>query len=156
MKIIAVSGTPGTGKSTLAKELAVKLGYTYIDVSLMVDSVTEEYDEERDCAVVDVGNLTRRITEELKGILGGAVVDSHLSHYLSPKLVSLCIITKCGLKELKKRLEKRGYSERKVRENLDAEIFDTCRVEAIEEGHKVEVVETDKPYSVDEIIKGLP
>ena len=47
-----------------------------------------------------------------------------------------------SLKTLKKRLEKRGYSKEKVRENLDAEIFDTCRIEALEAGHNVEVIYT--------------
>ena len=59
------------------------------------------------------------------------------------KYVDKCIITKCDLKELEKRLQKRKYSKEKIRENLDAEIFDTCRVEALEAGHNVEVVNTD-------------
>ena len=51
------------------------------------------------------------------------------------------IIVKTSLKNLKKRLEKRGYNKLKVRENLEAEIFDVCFEEAKELGHKVEVVE---------------
>jgi broad-specificity NMP kinase len=46
------------------------------------------------------------------------------------------------LKKLKKRLEKRNYSKSKIRENLDAEIFDVCLVEAKEKGHKIKVIET--------------
>ena len=72
------------------------------------------------------------------------VIDSHLSHYLPKKYVKLCVVTKCDLKVLKKRLEKRKYSKGKVRENLDAEIFDVCLNEAKELGHKVKVVDTTK------------
>src|SRR3989344_3218410 len=46
------------------------------------------------------------------------------------------------LKKVKKRLEKRGYNKLKIRENLDAEIFDVCYEEAKELGHKVEVIES--------------
>ena len=44
--------------------------------------------------------------------------------------------------DLKKRLEKRGYSKQKIRENMDAEIFDVCLNEAKEEGHKIKIVRT--------------
>ena len=52
------------------------------------------------------------------------------------------IILKCELKKQKKRLEKRKDSKNKIRENLDAEIFDVCFEEAKELRHKVEVVES--------------
>ena len=51
------------------------------------------------------------------------------------------------IKELKKRLEDRGYSSLKVRENVDSEIFDICLTESMESGHKVFIIETDKDYS---------
>ena len=67
-----------------------------------------------------------------------------MSHYLPKKYVDLCIVTKCGLKKLKKRLEKRKYNKKKIRENLDCEIFDICLNEAMEKGHKVKIVDTSK------------
>ena len=60
------------------------------------------------------------------------IIDSHLSHFLPKDLIDILIITRCELKELKKRLEKRKYSEQKVRENMDAEIFEICKTEAQE------------------------
>ena len=73
----------------------------------------------------------------------GIIIDSHLSHYLSKEVVDKVIITKCDLKKLKKRLEKRKYTIDNIRENMDAEIFDVCRIEALEEGHTVEIINTD-------------
>lgn len=64
------------------------------------------------------------------------VIDGHLSHFLPHKTVDFCIITKCNLKTLEKRLKNKGYSSKKVRENLDCEIFDTSLNEATELGHK--------------------
>jgi adenylate kinase len=54
----------------------------------------------------------------------------------------LCIVTKCNLKELEKRLKKRGYNKAKIRENLDCEIFDVCLNEAMKKGHKIKIFDT--------------
>jgi len=86
------------------------------------------------------------------------IIDSHLSHYLPKKYVDLCIVIKCDIKELKKRLEKRKYSKIKIRENLDSEIFDICLVEAKENKHKIIIVDTTKKKvdkSVNEITKKI-
>lgn len=82
--------------------------------------------------------------DNYKKIKDGMIIDSHLSHYLPSKYVDLCIITKCNLKVLEKRLKKRRYSNKKIRENLDAEIFDVCLNEAKENNHEVFVVDTSK------------
>jgi adenylate kinase len=139
MTVIIISGTPGTGKTTLAKIIA-KFGYRRIDVNRLVNQkrLYAGYDRKRGSKIVD----TDRLTKELARLITSSrnkkmVVDSHLSHYLPPDYVDLCIVTKCDLKELEKR-----YNQAKVRENLDAEIFDICYNEAKEFGHKVVVVDT--------------
>lgn len=153
MTFIVVTGTPGTGKTTVATHLAERLGYVYVDVSEFIESHTlsEGYDDEKKCEIVDTDRLAEKLFEVFKG--RDVVIDSHLSHYISKDVVDLCIVTKCDITVLKERLEKRGYSEKKVRENLDAEIFDTCRVEAEEAGHTVLVAETDKEVDYDFISK---
>ena len=72
------------------------------------------------------------------------IIDSHLSHYLLKEYVKLCVVTKCDIKVLKGRLEKRKYSKLKVRENMDAEIFDICFGEAEDFGHKIKIIDTTK------------
>jgi broad-specificity NMP kinase len=46
MKKIIVTGTPGTGKTTLAKKLSKKLKYAYIDVNNVIkeNKLKEGYD----------------------------------------------------------------------------------------------------------------
>ena len=78
----------------------------------------------------------------------GIIIDSHLSHYLPKKYADLCIVTKCSLKTLKHRLEQKGYSKNKVRENLDAEIFDICLNEARESGHNILIADTTKGINI--------
>ena len=141
--IIAVTGSPATGKTALAKRLAKELGFEHIDLNRVIEEKGwhEGRDEKRDTLVVDETTLTKRVKSLIKP-RKSYVIDSHLSHFISPELVNVCIVCTCELKELKKRLEKRGYAPEKVRENLDAEIFENCRIEAEENGHKIIIIET--------------
>ena len=154
--IIIVSGTPGTGKTTLSKKLAKELDYRYIDISKLIKEkgLQESYDKKRKCYEVD----TRKLNKELIKIIKESknlIIDSHLSHNLSKKYVDLCIITKCDLKKLEKRLKGKKYSKAKVRENLDVEIFDICLNEAREADHKIDVIDTTRRINVKKIIKKL-
>jgi adenylate kinase len=68
------------------------------------------------------------------------VIDGHFSHEVPPASAEKCYVTKAQLPELRKRLEARGYSAQKVKENLECEIFDVCYQEAKEKGHVIEII----------------
>jgi len=160
MKVAIVTGSIASGKTTLAKALSKKLNYKYIDVHNLIkkNKLYDSYDRKDKCYIVDVKKLNKFLIKEInqykriikkellkkKKQMKGIIIDSHLSHYLARKHVDLCIVTKCELKELQKRLKKKGYSKNKIRDNLDCEIFDVCLNEAREKGHKVLVVDTGK------------
>ena len=145
--IICVSGTPGTGKTTLSRRLARELGLSYLDGNEIISkyNLSEGFDKKKGCKIVDTKRFAMSAIKECEKLKKGAIIDSHLSHNLPPSKISLCIICKADLKVLKKRLEKRGYSKAKVRENLDAEIFDVCLTEATEKGHDVIILKDYKP-----------
>ena len=156
MKTIIVGGTPGTGKTTLAKRLAKKLNFHYLDVNEIIEkyNISEGYDKKRDTKIIDTKKLNLALTKEIRNFKQskeGIIIDSHLSHHLPKKYVDLCIVTKCNLKEMENRLKKKKYSKSKIRENLDAEIFDVCLNEAKENGHKVIVIDTTKDLNIENI-----
>jgi adenylate kinase len=144
MKAIVVSGTPGTGKTGISKLISRKLEYKYVDVKKLIkkNKLSDGYDNEKKCEIVDAKKLSRFLVKFIKKSNQNLIIDSHLAHYLPKKYVDMCIITKCNLKELKKRLEKRKYSREKIRENLDSEIFEICVNEAAEKGHSVIILDT--------------
>lgn len=150
MKVIIVTGSVCTGKTTIAKKIAKFLKARYIDVNNIIrkENLSEGYDRKRKCKIVDEKKLVKSLVKLIKNSKEDLVIDSHLSHYLPSKYVDLCIVTTCDLKRLKKRLEKRGYDRNKVRENLDAEIFEVCLSEAKEVGHNIQVVDTSKKENV--------
>jgi adenylate kinase len=137
--IIAITGTPGTGKTTIAKWLAVNIGYDLVDIDKLLEiypNIKSGFDEEMDANIIDLDKLNKAFDDYINSYNKHNIVfDSHLSHYIDKKNVHLVIITHCELQELKKRLVERGYSEKKIRENIDAEIFDVCKTEAQENGH---------------------
>ena len=153
MKVIIVTGCVATGKTTLSKKIAARLKFHYIDVNELIKehNLAEGYDKKREASIIDTKKLNKILINIISNLKESLVIDSHLSHYMDKKYVDLCIVTKCNLKELKKRLEKRNYSKEKIRENLDADIFDVCLNEAKEEGHNVLVVETDKKMDWEEL-----
>ena len=142
---IIVTGNPATGKTTIAKKIAKQKNLKYIDVNELIkeNKLYSYYNEKDKSYVVDVKKLNKFLINLIKKNKK-VVLDSHLTHYLPVKYVDECIVTKCNLKELKKRLEKRKYSKEKIKNNLDCEIFDVCRIEALENKHKVKVVDTSK------------
>ena len=157
MAVIIITGTPGTGKSTLAQLIGRQLGFQRIDVNALIDrkQLCEDYDEARQCRIVDIEKLNRELialSTEAGEKKENLVIDSHLSQHLPRKYVDLCIVTRCDLKVLQERLAARGYPAVKVRENLDAEIFDNCLTEAEEAGHKVLIVDTTRGVDADTVI----
>ena len=169
MKVITVTGTPGTGKTTIAKKLSKKLNFYYLDVSKLIsrNKLYEGYDRKRGTKVVDVKNLNKFLINYIKQFkknqyknknqnqIKGMIIDSHISHYLPRKYVDLCIITKCDIKELNKRLKNKKFNKSKVRENLQAEIFDVCYNEALGMEHKILVVNTTKGFNINRIVNQL-
>lgn len=144
VKVFIVTGSVGSGKTTIAKKIAKEKKMRYLDVNKVIDEhgLCEGYDKNRKCKIIDVEKLNKALIKIIKDSKEGLVIDSHMSHFLPPKYVDLCIVTKCNVKKLRSRLKKRGYSKAKVEENVDAELFDVCLNEAKELGHKIKIVYT--------------
>lgn len=162
MKVICVTGTPGTGKTAVAKKLAEKHGFYYLDVNKIIskNKLDEGYDRKRKTRIVDIKKLNKVLIKEILLIdknkkYPGIIIDSHLSHYLPRKYVNLVIVTKCSIKELNKRFKKRKYPKNKIQENLQAEIFDICYNEAIERKHKVIAFDTTKSFNISSVAEYL-
>ena len=162
MKVICITGTPGTGKTTLSKKLALKLNFHYLDVNnFIVDNkLYGGFDKKRKTKIVDVGKLNGKLIDEIKlfnkiKMYNGIIIDSHLSHYLPRKIADFCIVTKCDIKELSKRLKMKKFNKNKIQENVQAEIFDICLNEAKRKKHKVIAINTTKGFNIKDIIRKL-
>lgn len=141
-QIIAVSGTPGTGKTSFAKNLAKKLDAKIIDLNEVIEK-SGAYDIGSDgTRLVDPEDLR----EEFKKIHTSeenVVVDGLLSHLLSPDQITQVVVLRTNPDVIEKRLKKRNYSGKKLRDNLEAEALGVILWEA------VDVHERSKVYEID-------
>ncbi len=141
----AVTGTPGTGKSAAADGLAER-GYTVLRFSSLAAPYVSGRDEERDCDVVDV----EAVDEAFRRRTGDLLVEGHLSHLLS---VDQVVVLRCHPGVLRSRLRRKGWSDRKIGENVEAEALDvifTAAVERHDGRHVAGLDTTDRP--VDEVV----
>lgn len=143
MKTIIVTGTPGTGKTVIAKRISKEKKYLYVDVNKLIKSfkLDEKYDKKRKSSIIDVDKLNKILINVIKTCKNekGIVIDSHLSHYLPKKYVDLCIVTRTSIKKLQSRLKKRKYSKAKIEENSEAEIMQIILEEARKK-HKIKII----------------
>jgi adenylate kinase len=155
-KIVIITGTPGVGKTTLATALVKKRKYERVDLHKVYTQISEKYDQQKQCYIIDQTKLVQLIEKRCKRTLTkGLVIDSHVTHFLPAAMVDLCVVLSCSdLKLLRQRLEKRKYAIVKVQENLEAEIMEVCLNEARERGHKIVRFDTAKMTMV-KIVKEL-
>jgi len=126
MSLVAISGIPGCGKSTVAKSLREKR-YTVIDINSVVkdNNFILGIDEERDSIDVDLDALGDYVIKQDGD--NWIFLDSHLSQLLPVEKV---LVLRCHPDILKKRMVARGWSNAKVRENLEAEAMAVITQEA--------------------------
>jgi adenylate kinase len=136
--IIAVSGTPGTGK-TSACEVLEKRGYVVVDLDEVArrEGLIVGRDTARGSDEVDVEGLRERLRIPSKV----AFLRSHYSHRMD---VNVAVILRCRPSRLRVRLEARGWPAEKVRENVEAEAIDVILQEAVEHVPFVFEVDTTK------------
>jgi adenylate kinase len=137
--LIAITGTPGCGKSTLAKNLASYSGYTYLnekDFALQnkIGVFTDENELE-----IPVPEFTKKLNIFLKNkknfiIEGHVICESKLK-------VDKIIVIKINPEELELRLEKRGYSTQKIMDNVFCEGIDYCNKHVKKNYSKTKIIQ---------------
>ena len=157
MTLFALTGTPGTGKTSLSGELRSR-GYNVVDGKdhIKAHGLLGELDVERYTHEVDLDALNDSL-EEFRQSKELYILDSHLSHFMD---CSGIIVLRCHPDILAERLRSRGYSEQKVRENVQSEVLDVILCEATDSD--IPVFEVDCSHdgisasadSVEEILIG--
>ena len=153
---IALSGTPGVGKST-AGLILERRGHHVIELATLAlrEGVQKEYDIQRETFEVDLDNLERILPAS--NPTDRFLLVGHLSHLMP---VEMAIVLRCRPSLLGQRLRARGYKERKVRENMEAEACDVILIESLEEVGEVYEIDASGltpdqvADSVEQILRG--
>jgi len=128
-----ITGTPGTGKSVVADELA-RRGYHVVHLAETIADFVIGRDEERDSRIVD----TDRWVSGFQIIDG--IVEGHLAHLLPCDRI---VVLRCSPEELRRRLTLRKYGQQKIDENVEAEALDVCLIETTERYDASHILELD-------------
>lgn len=125
--IVAVTGTPGAGKSLFAKQLASKAqNAKIIEINDIVHkhklySGTDRFGSK----IVRIGALNTALRKEVRDSSGLVLVVGHLVPDLNPGQ-RITIVLRLNLKSIIRRLKKRDYPKGKIRENVITEALDYC------------------------------
>ena len=128
MTAVFITGTPCTGKTTLASKLnghLIKIN----DLAINHDFVLG-IDENKGYKVIDIDKLSAYVDELIKDCDELLIFEGHLSHLCDG--ADKVIVLRVDPDILKTRLEARDYSDAKIRENLEAEALGVCSAEAFE------------------------
>jgi len=173
--IVGLTGTPGTGKSTVSSELRSrgKIVYDLNEVAIDHQFVLA-YDKERQTYEMDLSKLNKYLVDNIidgKNIelndntnintnkesiikIKNVYLDGHISHLLD--VTELVVILRCHPEVLRQRLKAKSWNENKIRENLEAEALDVITIECIEKYEKENIFEIDttkiNPERIAEII----
>jgi len=128
---ILVAGTPGTGKSTLCQQITeLHPEFDWVDVGQIAkdEKLFEGYDSTYGCHVLNEEKLLDEIEDQMEE--GGKVVDYHGCDFFPQRWFDIVFVLRTDNTVLYDRLVARGYSGKKLQDNVQCEIFQTILDEA--------------------------
>jgi adenylate kinase len=159
-RVILVTGTPCVGKTSVANLLTERLDALYVNLTdlAMRENLVSGKDEERNSMIIDERGMRKKISEVIgKCNKQDIVVDGHYAVSIVPKeLVTYVFVLRRDPVELRKFMQRCGFSNGKLSENLASEILDVCLVDALNvqgEGKICELNATGK--SAEEIVNEI-
>jgi adenylate kinase len=135
-RVILITGTPAIGKTTTAKQLSIKLNADYINLTDFAKTynLTLGEDIERQTTIIDEKAMQQKLKETIEASANAnVIVDGHYAAAVTPTdQVTKVFVLRRNPKELKEFMQKSGFNDAKLNENLSAEILDSCLIEAMQ------------------------
>lgn len=126
-----LTGTPGTGKSSVAQHIQTTCKIPVFEINQFVkeNELFIGYDHYKDTIIIDEQAVNDYLTDFLKNqevvcFVGHSITFSAL------KNAQTVFVLRCDPAILRERLQNRGYTSTKIDENVDVEIMQICLEEA--------------------------
>ena len=142
---ILITGTPGTGKTTFAALLAHQLNtslatmnipenirFNHVELSKIIqdNKLYDGWDEAMNCSIFNEDMVLDYLEPHMGN--GGIIMDFHGSDFFPQRYFDFVFVLRTENKILYERLKIRKYSEEKIQGNVECEIFEECKQEALE------------------------
>ncbi|TFG03649.1 MAG: adenylate kinase [Promethearchaeota archaeon] len=153
MKFIVISGTPGTGKTTVSKNLSNFINAEVISLNEVIieRNFVLGYDQQRETSIIDEEKLMKNLSGIIKDFskeqLEYLIIEGHFTDIIPEAYMDFIIILRCHPDELFIRLKKRGYKKKKIIENIQSEILGSCVNYFIEKNVNLPLYEIDTTNS---------
>ena len=132
---VAVTGTPGTGKTTAVDRADTDLEVVHLNDLVREEGLATGEDPERGSLVADLDAVRERLDGR-----DDLLVESHLAHHLDADRV---VVLRCHPRQLRDRLLDRGEDNATAAENAEAEALDVILSEAVDAHGLDSVYEVD-------------
>jgi adenylate kinase len=145
MSVILVGGSPGTGKTKVAKILGSKLTVEVIALGDLADDhgcITAE-DKARNTGIINEDCLVDALFELTEDKSKRLIIEGHYIDLVPSSAVQWVFILRTHPEILRKRLIERNYSDEKVTENVEAEVIGVCQMDALDAFGEKKVFEID-------------
>ena len=149
---LAISGTPGTGKTAVGMLLAERLDVEVLELSRLVEreKLYSSRDEARATLVADMEALEKYLAALLSHAKRTYLVLGHFADVLPGELLECLVVLRCHPKILTDRLEERQWTHTKILENIQAEILGECTSQALHRHPVEKIFEIDVSHQTKE------
>ena len=136
---VAITGTPGTGKSAVGRALKRRGFYVLeLNKAIVRHKLYAGIDRKRKTFIADMP----AIRTFLKKTFSEGLIVSHLSHLLPAIMVDVVVILRCNPEKLRLRLIRKRWKREKVAENVEAELIGLIAAESRQRHKKVYEIDT--------------
>jgi adenylate kinase len=146
-KIIIVTGTPGVGKTVVARLLAKKMGFTLSSLGDLVrkDRLHKGFDRKARSYLIDEHSVRRKLQRYFEDHRKkGIVFETHSVNSILPRTRGMvAIVLRLDPLVLAKRLRARNWPKLKIWENVESEMIDVSLYYSLKALGKTRVLEID-------------
>jgi len=142
-KSVIVTGTPGTGKTTLCKRVSSMTDFIHLDLGQLAarKKLFRGYDRERESYIVDAQGIKSELARVLKDGQKVYLIEGCFAHLVVPKKMALgVVVLRTQPLELLRRLKNK--SPKKAFENAQAEALDIIVIESLSRFKRVHEINT--------------
>ncbi|XP_010676535.3 adenylate kinase isoenzyme 6 homolog isoform X1 [Beta vulgaris subsp. vulgaris] len=151
---ILITGTPGTGKTTMSSALAEATQLRHVNIGELVKekNLHDGWDEEFECPIINEDLVCDELEDTMEE--GGIIVDYHGCDFFPERWFDRVVVLQTDNSILYDRLSKRGYTGSKLSNNIECEIFQILLDEA-NDSYEEDIVVALRSDSIDDIDKNV-